>query len=169
MNLTDCELQIMEMDERLRPLANRPVDITVPGWVDGLKHAPSPLDEAGIRERAENFLTAITAEYMKCGEAERQAIRRLFGKYRAFSWAATFSFPPGTDERFRLHLVLFSIKDQGRDSRDAVLELQHFCATAKASRVNTAPILKEVAELSSDKDKYGMGSTRSLLLTASRE
>jgi len=32
--------------------------------------------------------------------------------------------------------------------------------------VNTGPILNEIAELSSDVNKYGMGSTRSLLRNA---
>ena len=52
---------------------------------------------------------------------------------------------------------------QGRDSRDALLWLQDLCREAKNAGVNPRPMLREVAELSSDKNKYGMGSTREML------
>jgi hypothetical protein len=85
---------------------------------------------------------------------------------RSFSWAAALPYRPITDESFRAHLILFSIKDQGRDTRDAILALQAICATATSAGVKIGPILKEIAELSSDVNKYRMGSTRSLLLRA---
>ena len=37
---------------------------------------------------------------------------------------------------------------------------------ARPAGVKTGPILEEIAELSSDVNKYGMGSTRSLLLSS---
>ena len=80
------------------------------------------------------------------------------------SWAANLSFPPTTPEHFRSHLILLSIKDQGLDARDTVLWLQDLCKRASSAEVDTEPVLREVALLSSNEDKYGMGSTRSLLL-----
>jgi hypothetical protein len=56
------------------------------------------------------------------------------------------------------------MKDQGRDSRDALLTLQEICHEAVAAGADTAPVLREVAELSSSANKYGMGSTRDMLL-----
>ena len=40
MSLDHFELRIMELEQRLRPIADRPVDITKPGWVERLKQAP---------------------------------------------------------------------------------------------------------------------------------
>ena len=74
-------------------------------------------------------------------------------------------FPANDAEDFRSHLILLSIKDQGIDTRDTILWLQDWCKQASSAGVDTEPVLREVALLSSDEDKYGMGSTRSLLLT----
>jgi hypothetical protein len=41
------------------------------------------------------------------------------------------------------------------------------CQQATAAGVKIQPILREIAELSSDQDKYGMGATKDLLLNAS--
>jgi hypothetical protein len=70
------------------------------------------------------------------------------------------------EEHLRRHLLLFSMKDQGRDSRDALLDLQDLCREARSAGVNLTPVLREVAELPSDKNKYGMGSTEDMLLRA---
>ena len=50
--------------------------------------------------------------------------------------------------------------------RDEILALDDLCARAAKNGVDIGPILKEVAALSSDADKYGMGSTRSFMLRA---
>ena len=163
-DLADWEIRIMELEERLRPIAKRPVDITVPNWLTLLKQSPHPLDEADVRADVERLLEEAIDEYQKCGEENRQAIRKLFEQYSAFSWAATLPYAPTTDECFRRHVVLFSIKDLARDTRDAILWLRDLCHTADAAGVVTAPILQQVAELSSDVNKHGMGSTRRLLL-----
>ena len=64
----------------------------------------------------------------------------------------------------RQRLVLFSIQDQGEDSRDALLALQGICREAAAAGVDTGPVLREVAAWSCMANKYGMGSTRDILL-----
>ncbi len=165
-DLTDWHQRITELEERLRPIANRPVDITKPGWLTLLRHFPHPLDEAAARPEVESLLTEMVVEYQKCGEESRAAIRKLFERHSAFAWAATLPFAPVTEENFRRHLVLFSMKDLGRDTRDAILWLQDLCQTATAAGVNTAPILSQIAELSSSENRHGMGSARSLLLEA---
>ena len=96
----------------------------------------------------------------------QDGIRKLFDEYRAFVWAASLPFDPTTEENFRQHLILFSIKDQGRDSRDAFLWLQELCLKAATAGVSTIPVLKEVAQLSNDRRKYVMGSTKEMLLKA---
>jgi hypothetical protein len=165
-DVTDWEIQVLDFAERPRLIADRPVDLNDANWLAKLKQAPPPLDEAGVRSETEALLEDIVDEYQTSGEDTRQAIRKFFERYRAFSWAATLPFAPTTDEYFRRHLVLFSIKDQGRDARVAILSLQALCHTANAAAVSTRSILREVAELSSDEDKYQMGSTKRLLLNA---
>ena len=150
----------------LRPIAQRPVDITDSDWTSKLTGARHPLDQAGVRGDAEALLAEVIDSYSRCEENERQAIRQLFDRYRSFSWAAALPFPPMTAARFRSHLILFSITDQRLDTRDAILNLKDICNVARSHGVETAPILNEVAGISSDANKYGMGSTRGLLLAA---
>ena len=162
-DLTELEIEMMEIDQRLRPISTRRVDITDPDWLTLLRQRPHPLDEAGVRPAAEVLLEALIDEYQNSDDETRSAIRGLFGSYPHFAWAASLTAPPTTDEAFRRHLVLFSMQDQGRDSRDALLNLQGLCKQARAAGVDTSPILREVARLSSDENKYGMGSTRRFL------
>lgn len=156
----------MEIDSRLRPIAKRPVDTKDPNWTTLLGRGPHPLDEAGVRAATEALLEALVEEYQKCDRETRRAIRELYAKYTSFAWAATLPVDPTTNENFRCHVVLFSINDQGQDSRDAIVTLQDVCGRAKAAGVVTGPILQQAAQLSSDDDKYGMGSTKSMLLNA---
>jgi hypothetical protein len=160
------ERRLMQMEERLVPIAKRTVDITAPGWVAKLRELPDPLDEAGVRAEAQALLDELIDEYQRVDADVRRAICDLVAAYRAFARAASLASVPTTDVSFRRHLVWFSIKDQGTDARDAILELEGMCRTARAAGVSTAPILRAVAKLSSEADKYRMGSTRKLLLRA---
>ena len=162
--LSDWKARISILDAALQPIAKRPIDITDPNWVSKLKSFPSPLDQAGVRVDTEELLREIIEQYPISDDERRQAIRNLFAEYKSFLWAATLSYRAITDESFRAHLILFSIKDQGRDTRDAILLLQSLCSTAASAGVKIAPILREIAGLSSEVNKYGMGSTYSLLL-----
>jgi hypothetical protein len=162
--LTDWKDRMAALDTALRPIANRPLDITDPDWVAKVRTWPKPLDEAGVRQETEDLLSEVIEFYPTGNDETRQALRKLFEENRSFSWASSLSYRPITDESFRAHLILFSIKDQGRDTRDAILLLQHLCKTAVSAGVKIKPILQEVSEISSDMDKYKMGSTRSLLL-----
>jgi hypothetical protein len=162
--LADWEESLSILDACLRPIAQRPVDISDPEWFTKLSGGPHPLDEAGVRPEAESLLMEVIESYLNRDDATRQAIRELFAKNRSFSWAANLPFPPTTAEDFRSHLILLSIKDQGIDTRDTILWLQDLCKRASSAGVDTEPVLREIALLSSNEDKYRMGSTRSLLL-----
>jgi len=87
-------------------------------------------------------LVAAIDLYVESSAEKRQEIREIFRRNAAFAWAATH----------------FSIIDQGTDARDAVLWLADLCTSW-----HDQDIRREVAELSSDVDRYGFGSTRSLL------
>ena len=162
-DLTELELQLMEIDERLRPIATRPVAFDDVKTITLLAETRSPLDEAGVRSETEALLKALAAEYESSDEETRRAIRRLFASYPHFAWAASFSVSPITEAGFRQDLILFSMLDQGKDSRDALLALRALCEQARAAGIETRPILREVAGLSSDENKYGMGSTKHML------
>jgi hypothetical protein len=162
--LDDLELQMMELEERLRPIAQRPVDITRPGWLERLQTGRPPLDEAGVRDAAERLLADLIVAYAQGGEETREAIRRLFTEHRSFAWAAALPDPPTSAAGLRRHLIVFSMKDQARDSRDALLTLQEICRAATTAGVPLEPALRGVAAMSSRVNKYGMGSTSDMLL-----
>ena len=164
--IAEWEENLAILEAYLQPIAQRPVDITDPNWLSKLTSAPHPIDRAGVRVDAEALLAELIDSYPTCEDNDRRAIRLLFDKYKSFSWAATLAVPATTPEHFRSHLILFSIKDQGRDTRDAILNLKDLCELAKSNGVKIEPILKEIAEISSDENKYGMCSTRTLLLAA---
>ena len=128
---------------------------------------PAILDrtfKAGVREPAERLLGELIVAYAKGGEETRSAIRRMFAEYRSFAWAAALSTPRTSVEGLRQHLILFSMKDQGRDTRDALLTLQEIVRQADTAGVDKAAALREVAVMSSSTNRYGMGSTRDILL-----
>jgi hypothetical protein len=50
---------IRAIDERLRPIATRPVDISDPNWLANLQTS-SPLDEAGVRPAAQEMLQKLS-------------------------------------------------------------------------------------------------------------
>jgi hypothetical protein len=155
---------LASLEERLRPIATRPVNINDHDWVDRLRQAPSPLDQAGVRLEAETILGSLLQAYRTEGSFVRASIRRLLAQNPSFTWATGVQESPTTEEVFRLHLLHISAVDHARDLRDTILTLNSICATANMAGVNTRPILDEVAALSSDEHKGSMGSIRSILL-----
>jgi hypothetical protein len=144
------------------------VDITQPGWLANAATAPSPLDEAGVRDEAESLLRELLDYYGRAPADHRAEIRRLFVECPAFAWASRVPDDITSPETLRQHLLFFSIVDQGRDSRDALLWLRDVCRRAAALDMPLQAVLTAVAALSSDVDRYGMGSTRAQLLEASK-
>lgn len=65
-----------------------------------------------------------------------------------------------TPQGFRQRLLKMSVEDQRRDARDMMVALNDLCGQARNAGVDIRPLLLDVAELSSDVDEYGMGSTR---------
>jgi hypothetical protein len=53
--------------------------------------------------------------------------------------------------------------DQGRDTRDFLLEIDYVVGEAKKKKYPYKEVLLEIANISSDQDKYGMGSTKQIL------
>jgi hypothetical protein len=165
-DLVELELMILELDEKLKPIAQKTVDLSNPNWMDELRKT-SPIDQIGKRSEAEAALSEAVDTYAKADPDTRETIRVMFTKCTSFTWAAIPPWPLNTNDGFTRHLLLFSIYDQGRDSRDALLQLRTLLATARSANLDTAAACRHVAKLSSDVDRYGMGSTRSMLLSNS--
>ena len=162
--IADWAARVAALEQCLRPIADRPVDVTDPHWVARARSLDPPLDRAGVRAEVEQLLTELVGGYVNGDDATRSALRRLFHDHTAFSWATGWAEQQPGAEGIRRRLVLFSLRDQEQDSRDALLTLQAICDEAAASTVDLDALLREAAELSSTVDRYGMGSTRELLL-----
>jgi len=154
---------IRAIDERLRPIANRPVDISDPNWVTKARRS-SPLDEAGVRAAAQELLQKLVHAYATGDDEARASIRALFRRFSSFAWAATLPSPMTTTAGFRDHLLHFAILDQGPDPRDATLWIDRLVATARAAGVDVEPALREIAALSNREDRLAWGSTAEWLL-----
>ena len=126
----------------------------------------NPFDEASVRHDAERLILDILEWYPTADGARRDVIRGLVASHRSFAWAAAFHFPcPPTDAATaRQQLLLFSVLDQGSDSRDAILWLRGFCGQVQAAAVDASSLLREIAACSSGTDRYGFGSTQAMLV-----
>jgi hypothetical protein len=170
--LHELEATIKALDERLRPFVKLLVNRNQPGWRERsrarLRDGRAAVDRAGIRPEAECALAAAIGHYQSGTDAEREAIRGLFRACDSFAWAAPLPHGPLTDTLFRIHLAVFSIRDLGKDWRDAILWLDDLCASARTARLPVAEWLIETAGLSSDTVRFEqvrMGrSTRHMLL-----
>jgi hypothetical protein len=91
----------------------------------------------------------------------------MLAQHASFDWAT--GKPPAVPDaagNLRRQLLRLSMSDQGRDPRDLIMALEGRQRDARAAGINLAPVAREVAALSSNQDRYGMGSTRKILLDA---
>lgn len=155
------------LDERLRPIATRGVDLTDPNWAKKFPKPRQPaLDEAGIRHEAESLLAGIVDRYPALDEATRDRVRELFHTFSAFAWATTLGHRPTSEEWLRQHLVLVAIHDRTDDPRDTIVWLDQICREARDAGVDPRPALEEVAQIASDAPRMRFGSTRQMMRTA---
>jgi hypothetical protein len=161
--LVGIEGRIALVNAALRPIAEAPVDVSDPEWVEKTRRRPDAMDEAGVRAEAEAVLRAVLTTYADADEDLRTSLRGLFERYTAFRWGVHLPFRP-TPDGFRLRLLHMSAVDQGADTRDELLALRDLCEDARQAGIDIGPYLREAAEPSSREDKYGMGSLRDILL-----
>src|SRR4051812_13091869 len=113
---------VERFDAAVRPIATRPVSIADLTSADGRHRVVDALDEAGIKDAAASLMSEILEEYARATAADREQMRALFAAHQAFAWAAGFLLPFSADPAAaRQQLLLFSLLDQGTDSRDALL------------------------------------------------
>lgn len=155
--------ELGQLDAILRQIASRPVDINDPNWQIKLKSL-RPLDEAGVRTEVESLLLEILVQYAAGSSVERDELRKLIAEFPSFAWAA---IPPSAEtvrETVRLRFIHFSLLDQGRDPRDAVLRFADLCQAEDIAIGDLKSIRSEVAQMSSNDNRSGFGSTRAMLL-----
>jgi hypothetical protein len=160
MELTGVEREVAALDAVYRPVATAPVDLSEPGALSGVG---ARIRALGVDGRAEAVLRAIVEAYAGGDEATRARIRGWFDRYPSFRWGAHLPRDWDTAAEFRARLVHLSARDQGADTRDEILALGELCARAARAGIDTGPVLDEVAAMSSDLDRYGMGSTREVI------
>jgi hypothetical protein len=164
-NLAEIEREIARLDAVYRPVAKAPVDIMDPDAFENMgTRIQAELAQLGVDDQAKAVLRAVIELYAAGDETVRVAVRQLFDRYTSFRWAAHLPREWDTAEEFRAHLVHLSARDQGADTRDEILGLQDLCERAHRAGIDVDPILDEVAAMSSDVDRYGMGSMRSVIL-----
>jgi len=138
---------IAALNEKLKPIANTPVDLNDPQWAERLQQS-QPLDELGIRAEAEALLMSLLDSYASGTLGERATLRALLRQNSAFAWAAQVPYRSDTAEGFRLQLLSLSARWGNEDPRDLMLTLKNSHETARAAGVNTQPVLSEIAALS---------------------
>jgi hypothetical protein len=163
-SIQSITISISRLDQKLKPFANRPIDINDPSWAQKVASAPYPLEQTGIRAEAQSVLAEILDAYAVGPEELRNSIRALLAKYSSFAWAAQVEAPMTTPDGFRKHLLRLSAVDQAVDFRDTILLIQDLCERADSAGVDVSPALTEVASISSDVSTGNMGSMRDVLL-----
>lgn len=160
--LDELSAEAARIHNAVRPIATTPVeDPAEAGW---RVRVTTELRQAMPPDGRPAILPSLIALYATGGAEVRARIRQLFENYPYFRWVAILTHGASTQAEFRAHLLLLSARDQGADTRDELLLLNDLCTESRAAGIDTVPILTEVAALSSTTDKYGMGSTRDLLL-----
>ncbi|MDT0568231.1 hypothetical protein RM704_12230 [Streptomyces sp. DSM 3412] len=159
------ERRVARVDAALRPIAEEPVDLSDPDWAEKTRQRPDAMDAAGVRTEAQVVLRSLLTAYADGDDELRASLRGLLARHTAFRWGVRLPAEP-TPEGFRLRLLHLSAVDQGSDTRDELLTLRDLCEDARRAGIDLGPLLREVAELSSHEDKYGMGSLRDILLRA---
>jgi hypothetical protein len=160
----DWKKRAEALDRKIRPLAAQEVDMSDPDWEQKLRTAEQPADELGLRTEIESLFDEIIERLELLDGNQRQLVFNFLNGCSSLMWSAVISGNLQTRDGFRKHMLLFVIKDQGKDTRDAILELSHYREVGKALGIDVDAVFKELAPLASDLNKYGMGSTRDLLL-----
>lgn len=159
--IREWEDDLLRLDEAIRPIAEREVDLDTLG---DERFRPDPLGEADIREEAQDLILAILLALAHADPAGRHEIRQLVSRYPSFFWAAYPTDADTPQATLRRNLLHFALIDQWPDTRDAFLWLGKLAEWPGIPAEDVASLAREVAPLASDEDRYGWGNTRAMLL-----
>ena len=113
-----------------------------------------------IRAESRPLVLDLLRTYETADDSAREEIRELFGRYPKLTWC---SAPEARDHR--LHLIWLSATERYHDPRDVVVMTDELTKQAVTEGIDIAPILDEVAAMSSDVSR-GIQSTRRAMLDA---
>jgi uncharacterized protein (TIGR02996 family) len=150
--------ELARLEDALRPLQNVPPPPEGPGYLS------ARLDQAGVGAEVPALMLDLLAAYVAGTDEQRRTLRALVPEFRLFFH---YAHPPDAEtaaETTRRRLIHFALIDQYPDPRDALLWLQELCEKPGVSLRKFASLRREVASMTSDENRYGFGSTRSLLL-----
>jgi hypothetical protein len=164
MKLVAVRVDAAVIDELLRDIAQRPVDVSDPNWMAKLRQAPPPVEEAGVAAEAAATLEVLLDAYETGDAPTREEVRDIFRAYPSFRWAAHLPGQWQSAAEFRRRLVHVSARDQGADPRDELMTIWELCNRARERGIDVEPVLRQVAALSSDVDLYGFGSMQLLIM-----
>jgi hypothetical protein len=165
MDLAQVEREMERLDLVYRPVATRPLrqpDLETLMNLGATIEAD--LARLDVEDQATEAVKAIVELYATGDETTRARLRSLFARYTSFRWAARLPRDFSTADEFRARLLHLSARDQGADPRDEILTLQSLCDRARQIGLDIDAVLDEVAALSSDIDRYGMGSMRDIIV-----
>jgi hypothetical protein len=169
MNPAAVRAEIAVIDELLQYLVQRPLDLSDSNWMAKLRRGPEPVEEAGVAPAAAAALEVLLDTYETGGSPAREEVRGIFRAYRSFRWAVHLPRDWESAAEFRRRLVHVSAADQGSDPRDELMTIWSLCNRARERGIDVEPVLREVADLSSDADLYGFGSMRTLIMRGLEE
>jgi hypothetical protein len=161
--LDEMRRRVARIDAAVRPIVRRSIDMSDPSWLKNLAGAPAAVDEAGVRAEAELCLETLIEWYANSPEEIRNWIRELLAHYSSFAWATALPLRAGDHTSVRKQLIHFSMLDQGLDARDAVLWLDELTSRSGLTEAELHVMRHEAAAMSSTVDRYGFGSTATLL------
>jgi len=164
MSLAAVRAEVALLDDVLAEIAHRPVDVHDPDRAEKLRRGPAPVAEAGVEAEAAAALAALLDAYETGGPPAREEVRGIFRAYPSFRWAAHLPAEWESVAEFRRHLIHVSAMDQGADPRDELMRIWWLCNRARGWGIDVEPVLREVAALSSDVDRFGFGSMRLLIM-----
>lgn len=149
------ELQIF--DSRVKPVINAP-------YTGDSSSFYQELHALGLKSRADAIVQQIVDEFPKLTAENRRKVSELVNRYSGINWLTDLMRKVESIEAFRLSLTWFVIMDQGKDTRDAILELESYISKGKTFGYPVKALLQEISRMASEQDRYGWGSTRDLIL-----
>jgi hypothetical protein len=155
----DWKRRIEFLNAKLHPIVHgsSPQGTT---WEEFLRR----INEFGHGEEIETVFDEIIDRFESLNGDQRQMIIDLIRTNQSVMYGVVPRVDMDTQEGFRKRLMLFIIEDQGADPRDALVQLREYRKQGEKLGFDVNSILEEVAHLASDRDRYGWGSTRKLIL-----
>jgi hypothetical protein len=164
-----CAREVEAVDDLLRIVVTRKVDLNDPDWVASARAGLEPVDEAGVAPEAATALEALFNAYEAGDDRTRVEVREIFRDYRSFRREVRLSGQWATVDDFRRHLVVVSAGGEYEDPRDVLMFIWRLCNEARDRGIDVEPVLRTVAAISSEVADGSFGSMRHLIMRGLEE